>query len=57
MLEISHEVEDKLDLQYHADFSPSKVTIFKILANFGQKGPTIKNHDFLPFDVVVGYLI
>ena len=37
MLEISHGVEDQLDLQYHADFSPIKVTIFKILANFGQK--------------------
>ena len=37
MLEISHGVEDQLDLQYLADSSPSKVTIFKILANFGQK--------------------
>ena len=37
MLGISHGVEDQLDLQHYADFSPSKVTIFKILANFGQK--------------------
>ena len=37
MLEILHGVEDQLDLQYHANFSPLKVIIFKILANFGQK--------------------
>ena len=37
MLEISHGVEDQLNLQFHADFSPLKVIIFKFFANIGQK--------------------